>query len=285
MQISPVSYLSSTSFGSSSQKCKKDCPQCSPNAHNPMITIPKSVYAALLAAVLGGPMLTSCEPMNPPTDPVKNITNPKDSSSVIPVDTFVVVPSVPTAASKYSDMIKSFGIATKTAALPASEGIKNGDVIEFGYLDGKNLYKLAINQELTTADTLVFDGTSKNNVTGQIVYHRHTVTPTDNGVVVNKQTSYDPPSESTVWTAAGTYKYVQTEAGVEEYKIYSDGSEHLQFTYEPKNETTIHKRIGESGYDLTDVSVTELMNTDTGLHDVYLGMTETPGMTEFRFCQ
>jgi len=279
LQVNTVN-LDSTSFGKKENKYKKDCPSCNPNTDNSMVHIPRWFYRGLLATALAAPLLTSCEPMNPPDDPTKNIniTNPNNptvtpSTYVTPIDP--VVPAVPitTAASRHSEMWKPFGIATKTASLPASEGIKNGDIIEFGYQDGNDLYKFAINQELTTADKVVYYGTSKDLETGQIVYHCHIVTPTKDGEIVEKKTTKfgKPPSENSSWNDAGTYHNVKTPTGYEEYKIYSDGSEHLQYTYKPKNETTIFMVTPSGGgHDLTDVSVTELKNTDTGLHDVHM---------------
>ena len=57
MQVNLIGALNSSSSTSFKSK-QEDCPGCN-NQSSSMITIPRVVYAALLAAVIGGP-LTSC---------------------------------------------------------------------------------------------------------------------------------------------------------------------------------------------------------------------------------
>jgi len=279
MQVNSVNNLGTTSFGNNVNKCKKDCPQCSPKAQTPMITIPRVVYAALLAAVMGGP-LTGCQPFNPPEDPIETTYNPKTPTSpntyIGGVDSTGVVAETKSVSDKLSDMVDYLRVDVKTAStIGASEVVKQGDVIEFGYHDDymNTDEKLSINQELSTKDALVFDGTSKDLESGQVSYIRHTITSTDDGTVVKKQVTKlgKPPSENSGWNNLGTFKYVTAPDGIKEYTVGPDGSEYYQGKYVPKNETTVSKVFenGES-FDLTNVSVTELKRLGTGLNDVHM---------------
>jgi len=282
MQVNLVNNLGSTSFGKKENKCKKDCPGCNPNTNNSMVHIPTWFYRGLLATALAGPMvgtMTSCSPMNPPTDPTETIYNPKNTATnpntyIGGTDTTVV--TTPSVSKGITDMVDYLGLKVKTAStIGASEVIKNGDVIEFSYHDDylNTDDKLKINQELSKKDTMVYDGTSVDNDTGALSYIRHTFTQVNQGTVVKKEITKrgKPPYENSGWSTVGTYKYVPAPDGIKEYKLASDGSEMYQGKFVPKNETSVSRVLpnGET-QEHTNVSVTKLQNTDTGLHDVHM---------------
>ena len=222
------------------------------------------------------PQKPAAVPAKAPAVAATNIFAPTNTPTADPVVPTVVPTATPAVSDAIAGIVDSLGITAKTSSsIGASEVIKNGDVIESSSHDNASNTdeKLTINQALSTKDALVYDGTSIDNETGNISYIRHTITQTDSGTIVKKQsTKYGkPPSENSGWNTTGIYKYVNAPDGIKEYSIASDGSEHFQCKYVPKNGTTVTiiNKDGASS-DLTNVSVTKLKNINTGLHDVYM---------------
>ena len=141
--------------------------------------------------------------------------------------------------------------------------IKKGNLIELGYHDDAyNMdYNLKINDDLSTKDKMVFDGTSKNLISGKLSYIRYTATSivlNDSAVVLQKQRTADglPISADSKFVDDGTFKYVPIEGGVAEYRLLPDGTWRYESTYTPKTSTSVTKTYynGQED-DLTNISV------------------------------
>lgn len=193
-------------------------------------------------AMIAGESLTSCQKTSQP-DPV--------------------VVSSPVQV-KLLNILKQLGLISlnKSAGVSAASIIAKGDVVGFSYHDGSDNkdYDLTLNQDLCTKDKMVYDGAGMVFISGQLGYIRHTITQSADSMLVQKQyTKLDKPiSENSGWNDAGTYKYVSTVSGIEEYKIISDGSRLYQGKYVPKDLTTV-SRVYVSGQraDLTNISIVQ----------------------------
>jgi len=282
MQVNSIGNVNATSFGHKSHKKEKECPNCSQD--NGMVSVPRPLYnkllgMAMLAMVAGGPVaMTSCDPMHEEDLPTDIFNDQKDKP--ISPDTYVV-PTVTAKETTVSDnlslMLESLGIsAVKVVSdIYPSDAIKEGDVIDYSYHDNyKNGdYKLKINEGLSTKDTLVFDGTGKDVVSGTINYVRHTIASTADGIVVKEQATkrWKPPSENSGWITVSTKKYISAPDGVKEYETLSNGVIVYNGKYVPKTETSVSLIHGDgSNDDLTNISVSTLHNVNTGLHDVHM---------------
>jgi hypothetical protein len=160
------------------------------------------------------------------------------------------------------NILKDLGLISVSGATK-SLSMQKGDVIQLGYHDNfyKADYKLKINEELSTKDQMVFDGTTTSTSSGQISLVRRTVTPLDSGIVVKEQVSSDegPISENTQWDDNGTMKYVPVAGGVAEYQVMKDGSEEYNFKIVPKTPTSVSKLYsdGQLAGDLTNIFVVQ----------------------------
>lgn len=129
--------------------------------------------------------------------------------------------------------------------------INAGDLIEFGYHDDyENVdTKLKINKNLSTKDTIIFDGTSKNLESGQVFNIRHTFAKTADGLTIKKAPLDDDNN-------GFTYKYVSANDGVLEYRIKADGTGVYQRKYVANTETSI-TAVNKDGvtHDLTNISI------------------------------
>jgi hypothetical protein len=244
MQVNSIGALNSSSSTSFKSK-QEDCPSCN-NQSSSMITIPRVVYAALLATIIGGP-LTSCG-KNPTGPEVPPITVEDTTSTVI--------------QNQLSDLIQQMNLAS-VVGVNSNSLIKKGDLIGLGYHDGNynDDINLKINDDLSTKDKMVFDGTSYYLESGKLTYIRYTATPTvlnDSAVVLNKQRTLgdQPISDNSTFVDEGTFKYVPTEGGVAEYKLLPDGTWVYESTYTPKTSTSVTKTYdnGQEN-DLTNISV------------------------------
>jgi len=283
MQVNSVGSLSSTSFGRRSQTCK--CQEYTPKTVD-NVTIPRPFYnkligMAMLAMATGGTIgtMNSCSPMNPPeitvpTNPQKPTTN-NNNTYVTPTDS--TQQTTPSVSQNLLQIAEFAGITPvgKELTITNPDAVKEGDFIQFGYHDDLNSdYNLSINQELSTKDVKVYDGTNTNTVSGQVSYIRYTATKTaDGATVVNKQKTKQgkPISENSGWNDQGTFKYVLAADGLKEYNMSSDGTATYQCKYLPKNGTTVTK-VYEDGtsVDLTNVSAFKLHNVNTGIDNVYM---------------
>ena len=231
-------YNSIRPINSAHVEKKKPCFTGNEHKDNSMVTVPRVVYMAMLAAVLGGG-LQSCGP-DDPFEP-----NP----IVVPTDT---VPSTETN-DNIMKMINVLQLASVTDST-------KGDVVKLDYHDNyfNTDTKLNRNEKLTTIDKTVFDGTNKDLNSGQLNYVRHTYTSIDNSIILKEQITKKgkPTSENTGWIDGDIYKYVPTADGLEEYLIFSDGSEHYQSKIVPNTPTSVTK-IYDSGtiYDVTNISI------------------------------
>jgi len=183
----------------------------------------------------------------------------------------------PSVSDQVSNIVDSLGITPvdKQLTVTNPDVIKEGNLIQFGYHDDLNSdYNLSINQELSTKDSLVYDGTNTNTVSGQVSYVRQTITTTaDGATVIKKQTTKQgkPISENSGWNDNETLKEVPAPDGVKVYKVSSDGTETYLYKEVPKNPTTVSK-IYEDGTstDLSNVSAFKLHNISTGLDNIYV---------------
>ena len=246
------------------------------------VTIPRSQYnklygMAILAMMAGGPLaMTSCT--DPYTDSLQEVFIPKAPKSA---DSTYVVPIGANAENTADDeprvMFDYLGIpAIMTCSdVSPSEAIKEGTVIEFAYHeDVENLdYKLKINEELSTKDSLVFDGTRKDPSSGIIAYIRQTYTKTIGGSEVKYEMTKrgKPISENSGWNVVITNKYIPAPDGVKEYDVFSDGTEIYRAKNVSHSDTSV-SRVLEDGYiqNITNVTLYKYHNVNTGLHDVHM---------------
>ncbi|MEI6752989.1 MAG: hypothetical protein WCK78_07455 [Paludibacter sp.] len=253
------------------------------------LTISRSMYKRLLrlgviALATGSPLLISgCDPKS--EIKIANSLHYSNDSVAKPntygIATDSITTGQTTVAKHLADMFTQLGIPVVKLAssIQVSDVIKNGDVIQFGYHD--NFYntdlKLAINEELSTKDTLVFDGISNDlSPFGGINYIRYKVAPTADGVLMKQMCTKfgEPPSENSGWNTYATLKYIPAVDGVKEYAILPDGTIDYRCKIVPKNETTISREYVPGNIDPNDdwskVSLFKLNNIDTGLHDVHM---------------
>ncbi|MEI6754609.1 MAG: hypothetical protein WCK78_15755 [Paludibacter sp.] len=253
------------------------------------LTISRSMYKRLLrlgviALATGSPLLISgCDPKS--EIKIANSLLYSNDSVGKPNTYGIATDSITTghtsAAQTLCDIFDYLGIpAVKLASdIKVSEVIKNGDIIKFGYHDDfyNTDLQFAINEELSTKDTLVFDGTSKNSEFGTTSYRRYKYSSTADGVVVQELITKrgKPPSENTGWEDNGTLKYIPQVDGVKEYQIFDDGTERYNCKIVPKDKTTVSKIYTSSenvdyNLDWSNMSLSKLNNLDTGLHDVHM---------------
>jgi len=228
--------------------------------------------AALAILASGALVITNC---NTPEQLGEDFTVAKvDTSSIF--SERIPNAEATSVADKLPAMLKLLGIvSTEKIVDEEMKNAKAGDLIGFSYRDdaaGVD-YNLTLNDNLTTVDTLVFDGTAMNLDSGEISYIRQDMASTDDGIIVKEMVTVDGEaiSEYSKWNYNPTYRYVPTSDGIEEYQVYIDGSESYLSIYEAKGQTTVSK-VYNSGAstDLTGISVLILHNIDTGLHPVHM---------------
>ena len=197
-----------------------------------------------MMAIIAGPSLTSCQ-KNSKSDPVIEVVS-------TPVQVQLL------------DMLKQLGLvsSSKSASVSTASIIAKGDLIEMGYYDPaiRSDLDLKINQDLCTKDKMVFDGTGINRETTNLHYLRWNISIDGTSIMLNKQsTKLDKPiSENPGWNDEGTYKYVLTTGGIEEYKIITDGSALYQCTYISKTSTSITRKYVTGGSeDLTNITIVQ----------------------------
>lgn len=278
MQVNSIGALNTvkaTNFGSKEkegQKCKTH--------DNSFVTIPRVVYAALLAAVLGGP-LSSCNkdddplatiPMVPTTEDTTRTT--PDSIAPAPVDSSTIQSPV---QKQLAAITSALNLATVEAyGAYGNSAIHVGDMIEMGYHDGvaNTDIKLKVNTDLSTKDKMVYDGTSTDCEFGDVLYVRHTITQSSDGIIVKKARTKlgKPPSENTGWIDTGTYKYVATSSGVDEFNVNADGTATHVAKYVSKTLNSVTRKNDDgSAYDLTNILlVKKKKDVDTGVHEVHM---------------
>jgi hypothetical protein len=159
-------------------------------------------------------------------------------------------------------LIKSFGLASVSSSseVDANSIIRKGDVVEFDYRDNymNTDNKLKINEELSTKDKMVYDGTMQNTVSGQLHYIRNTITSSDGDAVVKKQMTSDdkPISSNSEFDDEGTFEYALTTGGVTENKVKSDGTKIYQAKYVPNSPTSVTRIAGlGTESDLTNITI------------------------------
>jgi hypothetical protein len=210
------------------------------------LTIPRVAYAAILAAIIGGP-LTSCG-KNPTGSEVPPIVVEDKTSTVI--------------QNQLSGLIQQMNLAS-VVGVNSNSLIKKGDLIGFGYHDDayNKDFNLKINDDLSTKDKMVFDGTGKVLKSGQVSYIRYTATSivlNDSAVVLKRQRTADglPISADSKFVDDVTSKYVLTEGGVAEYQFLNNEPFGGICTYVPKTPNSVTKTYDNGAKeDLTNISV------------------------------
>jgi hypothetical protein len=254
---------------------KRNCTRCT----HATIHLQRPFYITLLAlamlAMAAGGLFSGCRPMEE-SPSATGITSAGHLQESQPPGSGTKVPPLIPKYLLVHEQLKNIFTVLKIPAVSqvndsiVSPAIVTGDIIQFGYhenADNVN-YILSINQQLSTTDTLVFDGTTTNTVSGQVRYIRHTITQSGDGITVNKIRTIGnkPPSENFGWTDDGTFKYVPTTDGVLEYEILPDGTDSYQAKYSPKTETSVTK-TNKSGtsHDLSGISVKTLHKLNTSV--------------------
>ena len=257
MQVNSIGALNtikSTSFGKKeNNKCSSDC---APRDKS-MVTIPRVVYAAMLAAVLGGP-LTSCEPEDKYIEPDKTEATGNTKAGEVTTP-YVVTPEelaakAPSPVSKkmYSMFSETLGLKITTPINTSLHqhkmkalSLQSGDVTDISLNDGStsNNSSYKLNQASSTKDTLVYDGSFLNTISGGTGIDRKTVTANDTSLFVKSEYLSEGKYHE--------YKSMQYVANpdntVSEYVCQPDGTKEILSIIRPNTETSLIKEYPYNG--------------------------------------
>ena len=263
MQVNSIGALNtvkSTSFGKKeNNKCSSDC---TPRDKS-MVTIPRVVYAAMLAAVLGGP-LTGCDPdgkyIEPETTEAgQNNGTMKDGEVTTP---YVVTPEelAAQAPSPVQQLLKS--VFEETLGLKITTPVNTSlhvnrmkaatvqpEVItDISFADPSNELEtfMHLNKDESTKDKQVYYAKVSQSYKGElqgVEGFRYTMSQVDNALIIKKELDMNDGN----YLPQETYEFTSNpDKTVSQKWINPDGSKVLKYTYEPKTEKSL-TRINRSG--------------------------------------
>lgn len=140
------------------------------------------------------------------------------------------------------DLFKIVGLSLIRQSSDQEE-LKKVEWIEFGYNENEYIHRFKINDTLSHAGKLVFDGTSTNTSTGKIHFIRKVITTLKNGIVVRskkceRENSYFDEGE---YLDFGSICLIEVKGGVDVYSFESDESYFYLFTLAPKSTTSLSR--------------------------------------------
>ncbi|SHE60478.1 hypothetical protein SAMN05444405_102177 [Bacteroides luti] len=220
--------VKATSFGR--KECCSECGQEA--AKTSTVTIPKAVYAALLAAAVGGPLMTSCSPSDEPDVP----------PIVIPVDTVKQAPQQKQVVS----MLTKLGIIPVTLNTKSTPAVK-GDLVEFSFNDDAKYSSTSVkyDAENSTATKTRYKGTQTIG-DGSAINILYDVTSSGESLILEKSRL---KSDGSI-VRDKTYKLTaNSDKTVDQKLVKDDGSEELYCTYKASSNSSITRilpGLGES---------------------------------------
>jgi hypothetical protein len=252
--IGAMNTAKSASFGNKDKTNK--CPSCEPKSSpsHSMVTVPRVVYAALLAAALGGP-LTSCQKDEDLSTPQNSRTVDANDDKSVDSAYFATdsdLKGTPTVRTMLSDMLTgTLGLESKKPVNTSvhqlslkSAPIQTGDIMEMKFFDvwAQSENTLTYNEQKSSEDTLVYDEATYTAYDGYTTHPRYSISKSGEALLVKKEVE-------------GNNGYILNETfelkanddkSVTHTEIMPDGSKVLGYTYKPKTSTSI-TRINESG--------------------------------------
>lgn len=184
-----------------------------------MVTIPRIIYVVLLAAALGGPLMTGCS-----NDPE---TSPGDTVKQAPSQEIM------------TNMLQKMGIISVTSTTKASSVVK-GDLIEFGYNDVPIDSKIAlkIDEDESSSGKMVYYGIITDTYTGYGKSIRYSVSASsDNTLLVDKEAKTNG-----FYSLKETDEYkLNSDNTITQSKLESDGSKTAMFKYAPKDSSSLYR--------------------------------------------
>ena len=265
--IGAMNTAKSASFGNKDKTNK--CPSCEPKSSpsHSMVTVPRVVYAALLAAALGGP-LTSCQKDEDLSTPQNSRTVDANDDKSVDSAYFATdsdLKGTPTVRTMLSDMLTgTLGLESKKPVNTSvhqlslkSAPIQTGDIMEMKFFDvyEQSENTLTYNQEKSSEDTLVYDETAHFALDDYTSHSRsrYSFSKSGDALIMKKEVKGNDgyfPGEIYELKANADKTVSQTY-------IRPDGSKVLCWTYEPKTSTAL-TRINESdgvGNTLENISI------------------------------